>query len=154
MRLYPFILAVCVLLPANGWCQKQLYAIPLQNEIPVYENDMRKVYEKPLFTVGQTQCCLIKKIEGDKIQIRNSEGKTGWVEKTLVKIINQNRQFLYSPIAIVDRLDDPGFIWIGEGPDQIENPLILERSFADALRENVDRETIMRQISPVAETGN
>jgi hypothetical protein len=147
MRYYAVFLAVGMLLPFAVWAQKQMYAIPTQKEVPVYQNEIRKLFESPLFTVSSESRLVVKETGKNAIKVQDLDGRTGWVEKARVKIISQNKTIKYEPAAVEGYINDPGVIWVPGKPDPLTNPVILERSFADALRENVDQETIMRQVN-------
>jgi hypothetical protein len=147
MRYYAVFLAVGMLLPCAAWAQKQMYAIPTQKEVPVYQNEMRKIYEKPLFVMEEQGRYIVKEKGKDAIKIQDRDGKTGWVESGRVKIVSENKLFVYEPAEVQKWLDYPQPLIVFGGDSAIQNPVILDRSFADALRENVDQETINRQVN-------
>jgi hypothetical protein len=147
MKYYAVFLAVGMLLPFAAWAQKQMYAIPLQKDLPVYQNEIRKLFESPLFTVCSESRLVVKETGKNAIKVQDLDGRTGWVEKTRVKIISQNKTIKYDPAAVEGYPDVPDVVWVPGKPDPLTTPVILERSFADALRENVDQETIDRQVN-------
>jgi hypothetical protein len=145
MKLYAFCLAVAMLMPSVFAVQKQTYAIPVQKELAVYQNQIRKLYEKPLFTVTGENRLIVRESGENAVKVEDAEGRTGWVEKKLVTLVREYRKFVYDAASVERYLDAPELIWV-EGKDQsVENFLTLSRSFTDELRENVDQETVIRQ---------
>jgi hypothetical protein len=145
MRYAMVSLVVAVFLPFAVWAQQMMYAIPLQNDVMAYQNEIRKLYEKPVFIVGSDSRLVIKETGKTAVRVQGLDGRTGWVEKALVKIIRDNKKYSYDSIEIEARLDDPFMPLIFGGNEYWGKPIALDRSFAEALRENVDRETIQRQ---------
>jgi hypothetical protein len=145
MRYYAIFLALSMMLPWAAWAQKQMYAIPVQKDVPVYQNEIRKLYEKPLFVMEEQGRYFIKETGKNAVKIQDREGSAGWVELRRIKMVSENKSFSYDPAVIESWLDNPQLTAIIDGNDPKANPLILDRSFADALKENVDKETIFRQ---------
>jgi hypothetical protein len=69
------------------------------------------------------------------------------VESGRVKIVSENTSYAYEAAEVLSWLDNPQLITILDANNPKATPLVLERSFADALRENVDQETINRQVN-------
>lgn len=145
MRYCIVSLVAAVCMPCAVWAQQLMYAIPLQKELDVYQNEVRKLYEKPLFVVAGDSRLVVKETGKNSLRVQDAEGRAGWVEKSLVKIVGENKMYSYDPINIENQLNGPIMLWIIEGDDYVGKPIALDRSFADELRENVDRETIARQ---------
>jgi hypothetical protein len=59
--------------------------------------------------------------------------------------VRQNQIFLFDTIDVEPFSSEPSLLVIIGKDDNPENAIVLDRSFADALRENIDRETIYRQ---------
>jgi hypothetical protein len=139
------ICAVGLFLPAWVWAEKMTYAIPVENNVPVYKNQVRKLYEKPVFTMSQKSVYLVTESGKNSVKILDEEGVTGWVESGLVKVIVDDRSFVFQPADVHGWLDYPQLTAIIDGEEQRMNPLVLVRSFAESLRDNVDKETVSRQ---------
>jgi hypothetical protein len=122
------------------------YAIPVKDEVPVYANKTRKVFEQPLFFVGKNERLPVLALEKNMIRIENSFKQVGWLESSTVTVVSTNRSFEFGE-AEVPGYGDPKLspTQIIDGPEAIELSLNLNRSFADALRENVDQESVERQ---------
>jgi hypothetical protein len=52
---------------------------------------------------------------------------------------------VFDDAEVIGYLDNPTPVYIIDADNPNADPIKLDRSFADALRENVDRETIERQ---------
>jgi hypothetical protein len=136
-----------LLLPYVAFAQKQEYAIPLQKDVPVYQNQIRRIFEKPAFTAGNESRLLVIENGSSAVRVEDREGRVGWVEKRLVRMVGESRtlKFEAKTVEPYPELRDP-IVVVGD-PFSQESPVELNRSFADAMRENVDRETIERQVN-------
>jgi hypothetical protein len=134
--------AVCSLNAAGGSLR---YAVPTKEQVPVYRNDTRKVFEQPLFFIGKDDHCAVKATEKSMARITTPAGKTGWVEIALVRFESVNSKYSYEAAEVLEHLDNPTPIVIPGANITFDQNLSLDRTFADELRQNVDRETIARQ---------
>ena len=73
-------------------------------------------------------------------------GKRGWVDKGSVVAVGKSKTFVFDNADVIGYLDNPTPVYIIDADDPNANPITLDRSFKDALRENVDRETVERQV--------
>jgi len=147
MKLYSIILGIGILLPAAAWAGNRLYAVPLQKDVPAYRNETRKLYEKPAFVLDEKTRYVVKETGKALLRIGDNAGNEGWVEKSAIKTISENSSFTYDPADVSTWLENPQPFMVF-GPDFADQtPIVLERSFADALRINVDHETVSRQAS-------
>lgn len=145
MRYHGFPLIVIVMAFNAAWAGEQLYAIPIQNEVPVYANELKRLYEKPLFTVSSSQRLLVVELGKNSVKIQDSADNNGWIERRFVSLSRKKAAMKFEPAVIEQWVDLKDPVSIIDGNDQMQTPLILHRSFSEALRDNVDRETIDRQ---------
>jgi hypothetical protein len=112
--------------------------------VGVFKNEIREVYEKPLFTVSADDRLLVldRKAKSSRVKLGD---KIGWIENRLVVSSGKNKTFVMSDQEVIGYLDNPTPVYIMDGLGPNEDPIKLERSFSDALRENVDKETVERQ---------
>jgi len=118
---------------------------PNKDGVGVYKNEIRELYEKPLFTVGTSDRLSILDSKGNFHKIK-STGQVGWVEKSNVQATGRSRTFVFDNAEVVGYLDNPTPVYIMDTDDPNADPINLDRSFKDALRENVDKETVERQV--------
>ncbi len=140
------VLSVVVfIVSSDALCKVRNFAIPIKDEVPVYLNETRKVYEQPLFFVGRDDRLVVQAAGKEMVKIANDVGKTGWVESMDVRLVSLSQTFSF------DSADVPGYddlkrpILIPDADQIIFKELDLHRAFADELRQNVDKETITRQ---------
>jgi hypothetical protein len=132
-----------VMFASFSWAQK--WVQPTQDGVGIYKNEVRQVYEQPVTTVGSSVRLevLQAKKESYKVRFDNQEG---WVEKRLVAAVAKGaKSYTFDDAEVIGYLDNPTPVYILDANDQERDPIQLHRSFADALRENVDKETIERQ---------
>ena len=132
-----------VMFASFSWAQK--WVQPTQDGVGIYKNEVRQVYEQPVTTVGSSVRLevLQAKKESYKVRFDNQEG---WVEKRLVATVAKGaKSYTFDDAEVIGYLDNPTPVYILDANDQERDPIQLHRSFADALRENVDKETIERQ---------
>jgi hypothetical protein len=68
------------------------------------------------------------------------------VEKRLVITIGKSKTFVFDNAEVMGYLDAPTPVYIIDSDDPNAERIYLDRSFKDALRDNVDKETIERQV--------
>ncbi len=112
----------------------------------VYKNEMRELYEQPAFTVGTNDRLQILDSKGNFYKVKGANGQIGWVEKNLVVATGKSKTFVFDNAEVVGYLDNPTPVYIMDTDDPNADPINLDRSFKDALRENVDKETVERQV--------
>jgi hypothetical protein len=118
---------------------------PNKDGVGIYKNEIRELYEKPLFTVGTSDRLSILDTKGNFYKVKVN-GQTGWVEKSNVQATGKSRTFVFDNAEVVGYLDNPTPVYIMDTDDPNADPINLDRSFKDALRENVDKETVERQV--------
>jgi hypothetical protein len=124
----------------------QKFVTPTKDEVGVYKNDVREVYEKPIATVGMNDRLNILGASKQNYKVKTPGGEVGWVEKRLVVVTGKSKTFVFDDAEVIGYLDNPTPVYIIDADNPNADPIKLDRSFADALRENVDRETVERQV--------
>jgi len=120
--------------------------VPKQDDVGVYKNKVREVYEEPILKVGTSDRLEVVSKSGRAYQVRTPDGQTGWVEDRLVQSAGKSKTFVFDNADVIGYLDNPTPVYIIDTDDPNADPINLNRSFKDALRENVDKETVERQI--------
>ena len=141
------ILVLSAMLLAAGAAQAaraDKYVSPKKEGIGVYENEVRKLYEQPLVKVGSADRLLVLEETRNAYRV-DANGTKGWVDKSQVVATGKSKTFVFDNAEVVGYLDNPTPVYIIDADDPNANPITLDRSFKDALRENVDRETLERQ---------
>lgn len=145
MRLYRLLMIMVLAASAVWSADSKKYVQPKENNVGVYKNQIRLVYEKPVFNVGADDRLLILDSKGDYYKVQNVDGQTGWVEKRLVVSIGKSKTFVFDNAEVVGYLDNPTPVYILDSDDPNAERIYLDRSFKDALRDNIDKETTERQ---------
>ncbi len=129
------------------FAQKDKVVQPTKNDVGIYQNEIREAYERPIFSVGPSDYLTIIETKKNHLKVRASSGQEGWIEKDLVtKVKNdaKSRSFVFESAEVVGYLDNPTPVYIIDMDDPNADPITLDRSFKDALKENVDKETMER----------
>lgn len=145
MRICRIFLMLALASTALWAAEAKKYVQPKENNVGVYKNQVRQVYEKPAFTVGTEDRLLILDTKGDHYRVQGVDGQSGWVEKRFVVSIGKSRTFVFDNAEVVGYLDNPTPVYILDSDDPNAERIYLDRSFKDALRDNVDKETTERQ---------
>ncbi len=140
------IVAVSVLAAVASVLADITYVVATGNKAGIYEREIRKVYDTPLFTVGTVDRLLVLETGKNCYKIKRSSGETGWIEKRLVKKIPW-RGFVFEGMEVMGYPENPTPVVIIGKDDSPEEMIVLNRSFRDALKENIDRETVYRQVN-------
>jgi hypothetical protein len=148
MRLSNFLI-VAVFAASSLWAapdrSNQRFVQPKEANVGVYKNQIREVYETPVFKVGPEDRLLIIETKGDHYKVQNPEGASGWIEKRLVISIGKSKTFVFDNAEVVGYLDNPSPVYILDSDDPNAERIYLDRSFKDALRDNTDKETVERR---------
>ncbi len=145
MKKYVLFFAVLMFATSLWSAEAKKYVQAKQNDVGVYKNQIREVYEQPIFKVGTDDRLLILESKGDHYKVQNAEGQVGWVEKRLVVAIGKSKTFIFDNAEVLGYLDAPTPVYILDSDDPNAERIYLDRSFKDALRDNVDKETVERQ---------
>jgi len=134
------MMATLVLWAADKFVQAK------DGSVGVYKNQTRQMYEEPIYKVSTTDRLQVLGAKGDFYQVKSAEGQVGWVEKRLVVTIGKSKTFVFDNAEVMGYLDAPTPVYIIDSDDPNAERIYLDRSFKDALRDNVDKETIERQV--------
>ncbi len=118
--------------------------IPVRDHVGIYRNETRKVFETPLFTVGTEDRLKVIEKGTRNSKVKDAENREGWIENRLCVTAPGNRLYTFDPALIEQYMDTKNSMIIFDGLPPDEGHIRLDRSFKDALSENVDRETINR----------
>ena len=122
------------------------FVTPTKDGAEVFKNEIRQLYEKPIFSAGTSDRLQILDNRGSHFKIKGANGQIGWIEKSLVATTGKSKTFVFDNAEVVGYLDNPTPVYIMDSDDPNADPINLNRSFKDALRENVDKETVERQV--------
>jgi hypothetical protein len=117
---------------------------PKEDGVGLYQNETRAVNEQALFRAKLDDRLQVLATGRDHFKVRTDAGQVGWIEKRLV-VSTSGKQFMFDDAEVIGYLDNPTPVYIIDADSKDATPIKLDRSFADALRENVDRETVQRQ---------
>lgn len=139
-------LFMIVVIAATSIVFAEKIVVPKEDGVGIFKNDVREVYEEPIMKVGTTDRLEVLKKKGRSYQVRTPDGQTGWIEERMVAATGKSKTFVFDNADVIGYLDNPTPVYIIDTDDPNADPINLDRSFKDALRENVDKETVERQI--------
>ncbi len=145
MRLMSSVIVATLLLSASAFAQKTKFVQPTQANIGVYDNEIRKVNEQALFKVGVDDRLQVLQSGRNHYKVKTASGDVGWIEKRFC-VATSGKKFMFDDAEVIGYLDNPTPVYIIDADSKDATPIKLDRSFADALRQNVDRETVERQV--------
>ena len=144
MRSISSVLGIALLFVSMAYAQKTKFVQPTSNNVGVYRNEIRKVNEQAIMKVGVEDRLQVVKTSRNHYKVKTSTGDVGWVEKRLV-VATSGKKFMFDDAEVIGYLDNPTPVYIIDADSKDATPIKLDRSFAEALRQNVDRETVERQ---------
>ncbi len=127
-----------------------------QNNTGIYLNETREMYEEPVARVSRGTQLTVLETTSRNYRVRTADGDEGWVERRLVSDVapqegsrargsrNPSTAFVFDDAEVQGYLDNPAPVFIMDTDDGGSDPITLDRSFKDALKQNVDRETMER----------
>ena len=116
---------------------------PTENNVGIYKNETRGVNENAVLKVNVNDRLNVLETRKNHYKVRTSEGTVGWVEKRVVAAAS-GKAFMFDDAEVIGYLDNPTPVYIIDADNKDATPIKLDRSFADALKQNVDREGIDR----------
>jgi len=122
---------------------------PRRANTQMFANEIREAYESPIASLGTGDIVTISEVKRNHFRVRTGTGVEGWIEKKELNkasaaAASKNRAFAFEAAEVVGYLDNPTPVYIIDMDDPNADPISLDRSFKDALKENVDRETVER----------
>jgi len=142
-RLSCWMLAGCLMAAALSFAAKET-VLAKTDDVKVYQNKIRQLYEKPIYSAKQDEYMEVIESDKDMYKVQLSNGKTGWVEKRFVapldKKTKKTANYVFEDANVQGWLDNPQAVYILDMTDPNFKPIKLDKSFADQIEENVDRE--------------
>lgn len=123
---------------------RQRYVVPVGQEVNVYKNQTRSLFEEALFTVDRHDYLVVQGEKGAFYSVENMQGLQGWVEKRLVRAKAASAIMAFSDATLLRYLDAPEATLVFGTSKLDEIEITLTRSFRDDLSANIDRETVER----------
>ena len=130
MRIFPTSLGVCLLAAALGaetaTVEKFRYAAG--DSTPVYQNEIRKMGESPLFYLKKGDRVGVVGSSAEKDSVTLLDGRTGWIEKK--KLTDNNKYALYlEELKVFGFLDNPDPVYILDYENGDYKPIRVSRDF-------------------------
>ncbi len=141
------LLAIAILAAiglAHG-AEKGSYAVPIEREALVYERYSRDLYDQPLFRASKDDRLLVLDTRGEKLRIRDNNGREGWIEARLVRPLGRSALMEFDDADVYGYIENPAPIVILESDQRGESFILPDRSFHQELKQNIDRETAERR---------
>lgn len=135
------ILALIILSLATAAVAQDKYVLPNRSDTPIYENanNSAAVVSK----VSKDDRLQVMKESGSFYRVKTPTGKIGYVEKRKVSQ-TEGKAYTFDNIEVEGYLDNPTPIYITDMDDGQNAPIDLDRSFAETLKRNADKERVMR----------
>lgn len=133
-----------IILPAAGKTEEERYVFPVENDVPVFTGRIHGGQEVPEFRVGMQDRLTVTAESRGRYKIRTGKGASGWVDKKKVTVQQASKRFVFSNADVHGYLDDPSPVYIIDTDDPDDVSMMLDHSFKDALKENVDKYTSER----------
>ena len=132
------------------FAQRERQMVP-KKEARIFANEVREPYETPVFTATEKDVLTILEAKRNHFRVSTPSGITGWVERNALKDMprtgggsSASARMVFEGADVIGYLDNPTPVYIIDMDDPNADPITLDRSFKDALRENVDKETMQR----------
>lgn len=143
MKKFVILIAAALAAFSASTYAAQKYVQPT-SDVGIYKNEIRGVNEQAITTVGVKDRLTVLKEGKSAYQVKTSNGSaTGWVEKRFCASAS-GKSFAFDDAEVIGYLDNPTPIYIIDADNKDATPIKLDRSFADAVKSNVDRETVER----------
>jgi hypothetical protein len=117
-----------------------------RNNTNLYASEVREAYAQPVASVGSNDLLTITEVKKNHYRVRTVSGVEGFVQKNDVSkvAVDKSRSFTFGDAHIEGYLTTPAPVFILDTDGSDADPISLNRSFKEALKENTDKETIER----------
>ncbi|MDR0303956.1 MAG: hypothetical protein LBH98_04175 [Chitinispirillales bacterium] len=146
MRIFKFALIGLLFTVTSSFAQKTFYVVPNSDNVGVYANQVRQMNEKAIETVGKANVLRVIETKGNYYKVRTDAGNEGWLEKRLATRNDAKKAYVFDDVEIQGYLDNPTPIYITDVDEGSIAAIELDRSFADAIKRNVDKEHVNRAL--------
>jgi hypothetical protein len=125
---------------------KGRYVIPKKENAGVYVNRVRSLNEQMLYAAHLNDRLLVLEEQGDSYKVINDTGQVGWIKKEYVALVKSGAKMGFDPAEVQGYNNSLSPFIITDVTDPKDVEIKFDRSFKEALRENLDRESITRAI--------
>ena len=146
MRIIKLTAAAVLLVVVSSFAQKTFYVTPKEDNVGIYQNQVRQMNERAIETVGKANTLRVIDTKGDSYKVKTDSGKEGWIEKRLATVNDAKKAYTFDDVEVQGYLDNPTPIYITDMDDGGITAIELDRSFADALKRGADKERVNRTI--------
>ena len=134
------VLALTVLMFFSLASAQDKYVLPNKGNTPVYEKANKGT---EIARVSKDDRLQVMSEKGSVYRVKTPDGKIGYVAKKSVSKTD-GKAYTFDNITVEGYLDNPTPIYITDMDDGQNAPIDLDRSFAEALKKNADKERVMR----------
>ena len=145
MRFIKLAAVGVLLLATSVFAQRTFFVSTTEANVGVYANQTRQMNERAVETLNRGALVRVIDEARNHYRVRTEAGNEGWVEKRMT-MRSERRSHVFDEVEIQGYLDNPTPIYITDLDDGSSMPIELERSFADALRRNIDKEQVNRSL--------
>ncbi|MGM0461084.1 MAG: SH3 domain-containing protein [Fibrobacterota bacterium] len=126
-----------------SFAQEQFYVRPVRS-IGIYENRTREVNEQAITEVDENNRLRVTDSQGRYYYVVfESENTEGWVEQRNVARTD-GKAYTFDNVTVQGYMDNPTVLSVQDQMSDLTAPIDIDRDFKDAMRQQVDKEEVMR----------
>ena len=115
---------------------------PVKDSTSIFKNSAHNASDLPLAVVNSQDKLLVIGADRLNYRVQLPSGENGWIDKNMAIVSGKSTTLVFEDAEIIGYLDNPTPVYIIDSDNPNADPIKLDRTFANVLTDNIDRNTV------------